>query len=230
MMLPTVSYPYTAPFVATKLTEAPKIDQVTAWSKTWESHCDNVIVLDNCRWNILVAIAKQCEHRGHYETAESLCVIALDTVSEFSLKDPRVLYTIGKTANLLYKAGDTERSKSFFITHAKLTATIFGDKHVKTAESLSRLGMVYYSQASYPAAELCFLHAMGIYLSDGGETSEQVMRSRENLSHILKARGDMEGAARQLNRALTTSFRLFGPGSHQTQNLSAQLRLVAPCA
>jgi hypothetical protein len=124
---------------------------------------------------------------------------------------------------------ETERAKSFFLAHAKLTSTLFGDEHIKAAESLSRLGMLYFIQGSYPAAELCFAHALDIFVSVSGMKSENVMKAQQNLALVLNAKGDPDGAEHLLNQSLATSCRLSGSQSTQSQVLRQQLMALGTC-
>ncbi len=170
-----------------------------------------------------MAVAEQSERTGHYDIAETLWLNAMDTASEFSLRDPRVLFSIDRVADILFKAGELGRARSFFLAAAKLAATIYGDEHITTADSLSRLGMIYYKEESYPAAELCFVHALDIYVSATGVKSDNVIRAQQNLALVLSAQGDLDQAEHQLNQALSTSYSLFGPNSMRSRILRQQL-------
>jgi len=87
--------------------------------------------------------------------------------------------------------------------------------------------MVFYAQKSYAAAELCFLHALGVHLGESGEACEAVMRERLNLAHVLAARENIAGAQRQLKRALNTSQFLHGVESSQSLSIAARLQAIA---
>jgi tetratricopeptide (TPR) repeat protein len=178
-----MAHPYSAGAVANNrpIKEAPS--HVRSWIVKYTP--ESLFVIHNERWNAVTSMARQCELHGDYGLAEAILLKGLQEVSEFSVRDPRVLQTVTQIADLYFHWGNLTEAKKYFQLEARLIHVIFGKYHVNAASTLSRLGTVYFVDESFPAAELCFRQALQIHVRLSGMDSSEARIVAQNLALVI---------------------------------------------
>jgi tetratricopeptide (TPR) repeat protein len=101
------------------------------------------------------------------------------------------LHLLGNIWNT-YGALDTEKAIEAFTEALKVRKNIFGEKHIKYAQTLTNLSTVYLEEGNLAKSEDLLLQALSIYKESMGENHPHNIIILNNLGNTLYQMGEFE--------------------------------------
>ena len=132
-------------------------------------------------------------------------------VSQDLANQPEVEAELRNTLGNVYEElGDYAKAESMLRQALALRQAVFGDKHVRVAESLNDLGGVLRRQDKLADAERLFRQSLATRRELLGGAHADVAVSLNNLGVVLFTKGDLAGAKAAHQEALALRQRIFG--------------------
>ena len=135
----------------------------------------------------------------------------VERVDERAIDDPEVEATLRLTMGVAYKTlGDLEVSQAQIARALQLRREVFGENHLKTAETYLDWAWQLHDLGRYPEAEMAFRRSLDLHERLAGDTNEFTGESHLGLSDILRHLERFDEARPHALRAVELRRLVFG--------------------